>query len=100
MYGNQKTALITRTWGHEQRELLRTESNLRHLAGEKPAQLTVITSWTRYFGRPRMVRVPFILLKEYYIFNLLPSPPNPRKTVSTKKPCKKKQHQERNPNMS
>lgn len=33
---------------------------------------------------------PFILLKEYYIFNLLPSPPNQRKTVSTKKPCKKK----------
>lgn len=86
-YGNQRMAL--RIWGHEQRELLRAGSNLRHLAGKKPAQLKVITCWTRYFGRPRMVHLHFIHLKEYYIFNLFPSPPTQKKTITTKKPCKK-----------
>lgn len=80
--------LRTRTWGHEQRELLSAGSKLRHLTGKKPAQLKVITSWTRYFGRPRMVCLHFIHLKEYYFFNLLPSPPTQRKTISTKKSCK------------
>lgn len=74
----------------------RAGSNLWYLTGNKPAQLTVMTSWTHHgdqevtkcFGRPRVIGLCSARLKEGYLFSLL-SLPTHKKTISTKKPCRK-----------